>query len=203
MYTHRSVFQIPRQINIKQIMDNKPPEERRINQFINKASPINVQDPELMKITQTKLSQYPIEDEISWYQKIMRLPPVRERMKQFYRFRKESLPMLTFLVFSTFMIFQMEEQYDRMKQSVHNIKTLKEIEVEKEQQFIDNVLKGRQQDFNVKIQEKRKEQRYKFEEDDPEEIGFDTRDDFLESIKREQMKSQKPQVRQQNLQKQI
>ena len=45
----------------------------------------------------------------------MRLPPVRERMKQFYRFRKESLPMLTFLVFSTFMIFQMEEQYDRMK----------------------------------------------------------------------------------------
>ena len=44
--------------------------------------------------------------------------------------------MLIFVTFSTYMIWKMEGQYDNMKQKIQNIKTLHQIEVEKEDEYI-------------------------------------------------------------------
>ena len=45
---------------------------------------------------------------------------------------KDTFPFLAFLTFSTFIIYKMEFQLDKMNKSIFKIKTIKEQEIEKE-----------------------------------------------------------------------
>ncbi|EGR32794.1 hypothetical protein IMG5_070760 [Ichthyophthirius multifiliis] len=99
---------------------------------------------------------------------------------------KDTFPFLAFLTFSTFIIYKMELQLDKMNRTVFKVKTLKEQEIEKENDYIRKALKGDKITAeNIQITDvPDKRNKYKFEELE-EEGDFDTRDDFLEGLRNE------------------
>ncbi|CAD8207068.1 unnamed protein product [Paramecium octaurelia] len=165
------------------------PHEQRINSYLKKPVKLTQLDPEIMKAYSEQIGQNPQQamPKLSWWQQFMLRPDIRKKYNQYRRFSKETLPMLVFVVFSTGVLIKMEGQYDKMKQKVQNSKTLKEIEIEQEDAYIRAALEGKKINLDVTIQEPRKEQRYKFEDDDDDQNlpGFDTQDDFYEGLAKE------------------
>ncbi|EAS07420.1 hypothetical protein TTHERM_00571560 (macronuclear) [Tetrahymena thermophila SB210] len=108
--------------------------------------------------------------------------------RRFRMFMKETFPFLAFVSFSTYIIYKMENQFDKMNQSVFKVKTLKEQEIEKENEYIAKALRGEpfsNQDNQITdVPDKRN--KYKFEELETDEgIDFDTREDFLDGLRKD------------------
>lgn len=79
-------------------------------------------------------------EKVSRWRMISQSRQFQFRYNQFMRFKNESLPMLLFVCFSTYMIYKMECNLDEMRQKVLNTKTLKQLEIEKEDEYIRSML---------------------------------------------------------------
>ncbi|KRW98982.1 hypothetical protein PPERSA_11583 [Pseudocohnilembus persalinus] len=113
--------------------------------------------------------------------------------RSFKKFRKETLPFLAFLSFSTFMLYKMEVEYDKMTQSVTKARTQKKIIAEEEDEYIRAHLTPKAKLGENQIQDvpdkrgKYKYEQYDEDDDDLEqgEAGFSTKDDFFELLRKD------------------
>lgn len=67
----------------------------------------------------------------------------QRRKKTRNRFAKESLPVIAFVSFSCIVLWKMESQLDNMRRKVLSTKTLKEAEIERENEEIAAALDGK------------------------------------------------------------
>eukprot|EP01016_Furgasonia_blochmanni_P050665 TRINITY_DN7861_c0_g2_i1.p1 TRINITY_DN7861_c0_g2~~TRINITY_DN7861_c0_g2_i1.p1 ORF type:complete len:265 (+),score=37.84 TRINITY_DN7861_c0_g2_i1:110-904(+) len=90
------------------------------------------------------------------------------------RFTMEFLPLIGFISFSCYILWKMEDQYDRMRRKVLSTKSFKEIEIERENELIRRQLQENRFEENVPIQEITDNVKYKFEFDDDDDDDENT-----------------------------
>ena len=92
---------------------------------------------------------------------------------KFRKFRKDGLPLIGFITFATFMTYLMHTNLDEIKREAETKKSIKQEMIEKENQALTELLlKPKNQNFNVKIQDIQNNKKYKFEKYDDEEEDY-------------------------------
>ncbi|KAL4510706.1 hypothetical protein ABPG72_004860 [Tetrahymena utriculariae] len=175
------------------------PHEEKIKQYLKKNIKVDV-DKQLTQEQKEEFVRRKLFTEQTFqhnFQQKTFFQKVRERIaagygyfqtRKFRMFMKETFPFLAFVSFSTYIIYKMENQFDKMNQSVFRVKTLKEQEIEKENEYIAKALRGEpfsnQENQITDVPDKRN--KYKFEEIESEEgFDFDTREDFLDGLRKD------------------
>jgi ABC-type Zn2+ transport system substrate-binding protein/surface adhesin len=79
---------------------------------------------------------------------------------------RENFPLAVFLSFSVFILWKMEAQLDVMRKKVIVQKSIKQMEIEKENELIERALRDNKFEDNIQIQEVEKQNKYKFEDYD-------------------------------------
>jgi len=111
------------------------------------------------------------------------------RSKMFKKWTRETLPIGAFITFSCFILWKMEEQLDRMRRKVITTKSLKQLEIEKENELLDKSLHDdKLLGGDVQISDYEPNIKYKFEDDDDEDGVISTQGDTLRDVNENEFK---------------
>eukprot|EP01017_Pseudomicrothorax_dubius_P007442 TRINITY_DN12309_c0_g4_i1.p1 TRINITY_DN12309_c0_g4~~TRINITY_DN12309_c0_g4_i1.p1 ORF type:complete len:207 (-),score=78.74 TRINITY_DN12309_c0_g4_i1:103-723(-) len=180
-------------------MNQQPKPGDRVKQFLKSKDDIKnplaeekpISPEEAKEFVRRKLLEQPTEAKYIGMQlrekikyKILDIPRYFSFLKT-RRFKKvfyELFPVGAFLFFSCYIIWKMEKQFDQMKVKVQSTRSIKEIEIQKENEEIQRYLRGQtaEDEEEEKLQEIIENIKYKFEEDDENDVEDDGSEIFYE-----------------------